>query len=60
MRAHQPTALAEQAETLMDVTPPQDRLRVALQLVQTWTASAALNEPLETAMPPEIAAWYEH
>ncbi|CAL8466535.1 g6071 [Coccomyxa elongata] len=53
------SALAEQAEALMSVTPLQDRLKVALQFMQTWTASGALHEPLERAMPPEIAAMYE-
>lgn len=59
MRALQPqSAFAKQAEALMAVTPLQDRLKVALQFMQTWTASGALDEPLERAMPPEIAAMY--
>lgn len=60
MRACQPSALAEQAEVMMMDTQPQDQLREAARLVQTWMASTALDEPLETAMPPEIAAWYGH
>ncbi|KAK9809894.1 hypothetical protein WJX72_001176 [[Myrmecia] bisecta] len=58
MRAYRASALAVQADTLMAITEKSEQVVEALALMRAWTPASAADDLYESALPPEIAAFY--
>lgn len=59
LRACRPSAaIAEQAETLMAITPPAEQLRSAMAFCQSLSPGMAEEGGWSAALPPAVASMY--